>query len=51
MRGRRLLALALGLWFARWAAMELASFAGRKLLPPGPPPREARHRPGWAGRT
>jgi hypothetical protein len=51
MRGRRLLGLAVGLWFARWAVMELASFAGHRLLRPGPPPRDAVHRPGWSGRS
>jgi len=39
--------LAVGLWFGRWIAMELASFAGHRLLPPGPPPRESARRPGW----
>jgi hypothetical protein len=46
MRIRRLVYLALGLWVARWAAMELASFAGHRLLPPGPPPKDSTRRPG-----
>jgi hypothetical protein len=33
---RRLVWLAVGVWIARWAAMELASYAGHRLLPPGP---------------
>lgn len=48
MTWRRLLALAVGLWFARWAAMELASVAGHRLLPPGPPPRDSTRKPGWS---
>lgn len=47
MRLSRLVYLALGLWVARWAAMELAALVGRKLLSPGPPPRESLRRPGW----
>jgi len=27
--------------------MELASYAGHRLLRPGPPPRESARRPGW----
>jgi hypothetical protein len=46
-RGRRLLYFAFGIWVARWAAMELASFAGHRLLPRGPAPKESRRRPGW----
>jgi len=46
MRVRRLAYLALGLWLGRWAAMELASYAGRRLLPPGPPPKNSSRRPG-----
>jgi hypothetical protein len=49
MRLRHLVYFGLGLWFGRWAAMELASFAGHKLLPPGPPPLESRRKPGWSG--
>jgi hypothetical protein len=47
MRARRLVYLALGLWVARWAAMELASFAGHRLLPKGPPPKNSPRPPGW----
>jgi hypothetical protein len=47
MRTRRLAYVLLGLWVGRWAAMELASYAGRRLLPPGPPPKDSFHRPGW----
>ena len=46
MRARRLVQVALALWLGRWLAMELASQAGRRL-PPGPPPRDSRRRPGW----
>jgi len=45
MRPRRLLLFALGVWVGRWAAMELASYAGHRLLPPGPPPRDSPRRP------
>ncbi len=44
---RRVALLVFGFWLGRWAAMELASFAGHRLLPPGPPPRESARRPGW----
>lgn len=47
MRARRLVYVVLGLWFGRWLAMELASYAGHRLLPPGPPPRDSPRRPGW----
>jgi hypothetical protein len=46
MRVRRLAYVALGLWFARWAAMELASYAGHRLLPKGPPPKDSPRQPG-----
>ena len=36
----------LGLVFARWLALELASFAGHRLLPPGPPPVDSPRQPG-----
>ena len=45
--GRRAVALLAAAWVGRWLALELASFAGRKLLPPGPPPREFSRPPGW----
>jgi hypothetical protein len=44
---RRVLALAAAAWVARWLALELAAFAGHKLLPPGPPPRQSPRPPGW----
>jgi hypothetical protein len=47
MRARRLVYLALGLWIGRWAAMELASYAGHRLLPPVPPPMDSARQPGW----
>jgi hypothetical protein len=46
MRARRLVYVGLGLWLGRWAAMELASYAGRGLLPAGPPPKNSLRRPG-----
>ena len=33
---RRLLGLTAALWVARWAAMELAAYAGRHWRKPGP---------------
>ena len=50
MRPRRLVAFALVLWFGRWLAMELASFAGHRLLPRGPAPKDSPRRPGWMPR-
>jgi hypothetical protein len=44
---RRLALLALGLWVVRWLALELASYAGHKLLPLGPPPVDSPRPPGW----
>jgi hypothetical protein len=44
---RRLALLALGLWVARWLALELASLAGHKLLPRGPAPVDSPRPPGW----
>jgi len=38
--------VAFGVWIGRWLAMELASYAGRRLLPPGPPPKQSARRPG-----
>src|ERR671929_167108 len=45
----RLLALchAMAVWLGRWAAMEVASYLGHRVLPPGPPPNEGLRRPGW----
>jgi hypothetical protein len=44
---RRVVYLALGVWIGRWAALELASYAGHRLLPLGPPPKDSARRPGW----
>ena len=44
---RRVVVLAAVGWVARWLALELASLAGHRLLPPGPPPRESARAPGW----
>jgi hypothetical protein len=38
--------LALGALTARWLAMELAAYAGHRILPPGPPPRDSPRAPG-----
>jgi hypothetical protein len=37
---RRLIWLGLAGWIARWAALELASWAGHRLLPRGPAPKD-----------
>ena len=44
---RGALALAAAAWVARWLALELASLAGNKLLPHGPPPLDSPRAPGW----
>jgi hypothetical protein len=44
---RRVVALAAAAWVARWLALELASFAGHKLLPRRRPPRDSPRPPGW----
>jgi hypothetical protein len=44
---RRLALVALGLWTARWAAGELASYVGTRILPTGPPPLDSPRPPGW----
>src|SRR5437588_3952678 len=41
---RRVLTPAAAAWVARWLVLELASLAGRRLLPPGPPPRRSEER-------
>jgi hypothetical protein len=46
MRARRVAILAATFWAARWAAMEVASFAGHRLLPKGPAPSLSRRKPG-----
>jgi hypothetical protein len=47
MRLRRLACLVVALWAGRWVAMELASYAGHRLLRLGPPPKDSPRRPGW----
>jgi hypothetical protein len=44
---RTLLKVALGVWLARWAAGELAVYAGRHWRKHGPPPVESERAPGW----
>ncbi|MGH3103381.1 MAG: hypothetical protein ACRDN6_04715 [Gaiellaceae bacterium] len=43
---KRLLALGAVLWLGRWLLLELASYAGRHWLPPGPPARDSPRQPG-----
>jgi hypothetical protein len=43
---RRLVKLALAAWLVRWAAIELASYAGRHWRKPGRPPLESPRAPG-----
>jgi hypothetical protein len=43
---RRLAVAAIGVWVARWALLELASYAGRHWLPRGRPPNESPRQPG-----
>ena len=47
MRLRQLVYLVLAGWVGRWLAMELASYVGHRILPPGPPPKDSERRPGW----
>lgn len=44
---RRVLRIGLAYWLLRWAAGELAAYAGRHWRAPGPPPIESEHPPGW----
>jgi hypothetical protein len=44
---RRLLWILVGLWLARWAAGEVAAYAGRHWRKHGPPPIESPRAPGW----
>jgi len=37
---RRLIRLAIAVWVLRWATLELASWAGHRLLPRGPAPKD-----------
>ena len=46
-RARLALKLAAGAWVLRWAAMELAAYAGRHWRSPGPPPKDSPRAPGW----
>jgi hypothetical protein len=43
---RRLAKIALAAWLARWAAIELASYAGRHWRKPGPAPIDSERAPG-----
>jgi hypothetical protein len=43
----RLLKLALLAWVGRWAAQELAAYAGRHWQRPGPAPKDFPRPPGW----
>ena len=47
MRLSNLVKLGIGLWLLRWAAQELAAYAGRHWQSKGPPPRDSPCRPGW----
>ncbi len=47
MRRANLVKLVVGTWLLRWAAQELAAYAGRHWQRPGPPPRDSGRRPGW----
>jgi hypothetical protein len=42
---KRLFGLVVVIWVARWAALELASWIGRRR-PPGPPPIDSPRVPG-----
>ena len=43
---KRLLKLAVAVWLLRWAAAELASYAGRHWRKPGPAPIDSPRAPG-----
>ena len=43
---RRLAVAAAGIWVVRWAAMELAAYAGRHWQPRGPAPKDSPRQPG-----
>lgn len=45
-RVRRLAGAALVFWLGRWFLRELACFAGTKVLPRGPAPKDSPRRPG-----
>ena len=44
---KRLVQPALAFWLLRWAAGELAAYAGRHWQRHGPSPRESARKPGW----
>ena len=44
---KRLVLFLAALWLARWAAGELAAYAGRHWRKHGPPPIESERAPGW----
>jgi hypothetical protein len=41
---RHVIRLAIAVWILRWAALELASWAGHRLLPRGPAPKDLAER-------
>jgi hypothetical protein len=43
---RRLAALAVAYWLVRWAALELAAYAGRHWQARGPAPKDSPRQPG-----
>ena len=43
---KRLLVVAALAWLVRWAAIQLAAYAGRHWLPPSPPPKDSPRQPG-----
>jgi hypothetical protein len=43
---RRLVRAAVAVWLLRWAAIELASYAGRHWRAPGPAPIDSPRAPG-----
>jgi hypothetical protein len=43
---RRVLVAAGLVWLGRWAAIQLAAYAGRHWLPVGPPPKDSPRQPG-----
>ena len=47
MRRADVVKLVVAAWLVRWAAQELAAYAGRHWQGPGLPPRESARRPGW----
>ena len=47
MTARRLAYALVAVWLLRWAAGELAAYAGRHWRAHGPPPIESERAPGW----